>query len=135
MDWDKLRGSSEMEHAPESGIMLVYTRKKVIFERYQSLQQAGERLRGEEILEVHLFDKEKEYRALASQSKRFPGHFIDKVFRVEEKDKDCIYSQEILLEMTEVNKTGMEKIQVNNHIPYSDTGMAVIDRYQFVEVG
>lgn len=133
MDWEKLRESGEIEHAPEPGIMLVYTRKKVIFERYQSLQQAGERLRGEEILEVHLFDKEKEYRALASQSKRFPGHFIDKVFRAE--DEDCIYSQEILLETTEVNKTGMKKVQVNNHITFSETGMAVIDRYQFVEVG
>lgn len=135
MDWKELKGSNEIEHAPKSGIMLIYTRKEVIFERYQSLQDVEKRVNGQEIMEVHLFDKEKEYRALASQSKRFSGHFIDKVFRAEEKDQDRIYSQEILLETAEESKTGMKKIQVNNHITYSDTGMAVIDNYRLVEVG
>lgn len=135
MDWKELKGSSEIAHAPQAGTMLIYTREKVFFEQYESLQEVEERVKEKEILEVHLFDKEKEYRALATQSKRFSGNFIDKVFRAEEEDEDHIYSQEILLETRKEDRLGMKKIWVNDHITYSDTGMAVIDNYRLVEVG
>lgn len=134
MTWEELNGASKIKDAPKSGIMLIYARDGVIFERYQSLQEVGKRVNGKELLEVHLFDGEREYRALSSQSKRFTAHFIDNVFIAEKKDEDSIYSQDILLETGEENKTGINKIRVDNHILYNDTGMALIDNYRLVEV-
>lgn len=68
MLWNDLEPKGK---APESGWILAYTRKKVIFHTYENLSALEEELNGEELLELHLFDDEKEYRCLATRSKRF----------------------------------------------------------------
>lgn len=131
MYWGELKESTRIEEAPKQGTMLIYTQKEVFFKPYQSLSDVENAVGEQEILEIHLFDKEREYRALSSQSRRFAKHYIDNVFMIEEKDKDHIYQQEILLENENLNG---KKIRVNSYISYNSAGMAVIDNYQLVEV-
>jgi hypothetical protein len=124
MQWDELKRTGE---APKSGKMLIYTRKEVIFESYLSPDEVRARVNGQTLLEVHLFDEEKEYRALSSQSRRFPEHFIENVFEAKEKTEDSVLNQNILLEQG-------GSILVRNYISYNDTlGTAVIDNYQLVK--
>lgn len=123
MQWSQLKRVGD---APQTGMLLAYTRKKVIYEMYSSLLEAETMIGEQDVLELHLFDNQVEYRALACQSPRFPEHFIENVFSGKEKGEDCIYSQRVIL-----GQKG--RIQVNNYISYNENGMAVINNYQLVK--
>ena len=60
-----------IHEAPKSGQLLAYTRKKVYFQPYDSLSEVKELLQNETLLELHLFDRDKEYRAIMTRSRRF----------------------------------------------------------------
>ena len=115
-----------LAEAPTNGQMLVYTRKKVIFKPYDSIATVEDELTGLEILEMHLFDKEKEYRYLTSDSPRFSKEgVIEHIADFPADDKESTYLETVQLE-DENNK-----IKIINHISYSDeNGMAVIDDYR-----
>ena len=53
------------EGAPTVGQMLVYTRQEVIFKQYNDLSEVIKIFAENEVLEMHLFDKDKEYRTVA----------------------------------------------------------------------
>lgn len=120
MTWEKLNHTNE---APTSGMMLVYLRKKILFEGYQSLDDIASILAGHEILEIHLFDQSKEYRAVLSESPRFKEGFIEHTAKFNLSDETSFYAENMLLE-----DGGM--ITVLNHISYDDNGMAYIDDYR-----
>ena len=61
-----------VNEAPKSGQLLAYTRKEVYFQPYGSLAEAEGLLQEKTLLELHLFDNDKEYRAIVTRSKRFP---------------------------------------------------------------
>lgn len=68
MTWDDLKRVGD---APSSGTVLAYTRRAVIFKDYSQIEDVMSYINGGEILEMHLFDDEKEYRCIASESRRF----------------------------------------------------------------
>lgn len=59
--------------------MLAYTRKKVIFQPYADPDEVKQILADEQILELHLFDRDREYRAIASRSPRFQDGVIETI--------------------------------------------------------
>ncbi len=114
--------------APEEGHLLAYARDKVIFEKYSSLSQAEEWLKDKDILELHLFDREKEYRCLSSTSRRFAGQggIIDLVESFED-DPVSVYRDQTRLENRK------EILTVLNHITYDEEqGMAEVDSYRLI---
>ncbi len=122
------------EEAPESGQMLAYTRKKVIFEAYAKKEDVEKMLGDEELLELHLFDNEKEYRSVASRSKRFKMGKIETVVQFcgdEDDENGSVYCEETLLDNENMNN-GTEKsiLKVLNHISYRENGMTVVDNYR-----
>ncbi len=116
------------ESAPEKGYMLAYFQKQVRFERYddvcslKSLDEEQEKTG--KLLEIHLFDNKKEYRAVLSCSKRYQEGYVEHVADFEECEyatiKECI-----LLE-------NGDRLIVLNHITYDASGMAVIDDFRLV---
>ncbi len=126
MRWCNLQKIGE---APQAGQLLAYTRKNVIFQPYGALEEVEEWLSQEDLLEVHLFDEEKEYRSIATRSKRYKDGVIETVADFSEREEETLYKEQIRLE----NGQGM--ITVLNHIKYDDkgdgaTGMASIDNYR-----
>ncbi|MCD8149040.1 MAG: hypothetical protein LUE92_05625 [Clostridiales bacterium] len=120
MYWNELN----VENAPERGQMLLYTRRSVLFQEYADKAEIGKNLADQELLEVHLFDREKEYRAIATRSPRFPGGIIETVADFPENEEDAIYRESVLLEK------GEGVITVLNHIVYDKKGMASMDNYR-----
>ncbi len=121
----KVEGLKRMAEAPEKGQLLAYTRKEVIFKSYSSLEEVEKALNDSELLELHLFDKNREYRSILTQSKRFTSDFIEYVEDFAEDES--AYSESI--ELT----GGNGKIRMLQHITYEEnTGMAAIDSYRLI---
>jgi len=104
--------------------MLLYTRRSVLFQEYADKTEVGKNLADQELLEVHMFDREKEYRAIATRSPRFPRGIIETVADFPENEEDAIYRESVLLEK------GEGVITVLNHIVYDKKGMASMDNYR-----
>lgn len=156
MEWSRIRSRiMQRTDVPIMGYILAYTRKKVIFRKYSSLEeldaifqktahrenQGNDKLLSQEILEIHLFDHEKEYRAIASESKR---SFLEKEISAIEhiadfsvEDEKTVYKEKIMLEpafVVPANGIAGEYITVYNHIFY-EHGMAKVDDYRLVMEG
>ena len=127
MEWNKF---TRVNEAPGQGWVLAYLRKEVLFERYDSLEEVREHLEQEELLELHLFDQEKEYRAIVSQSRRYPAGVVETIadFKL---DEETAYKEEVYLE-TKYQKLGEKKIQIWNHLKYDENGMLEVDNYRLV---
>lgn len=110
--------------APASGQMLAYLRKAVIFQPYASLDQVREILGQDDILELHLFNCEKEYRCISSESKRNQNGVIEHVAEFK-YDTNTVYTERPFLESG-------GKITVLNHLSYDGNGMAAIDDYRLM---
>lgn len=124
----KINELKDISNAPSQGQMLVYTRNNVFFEPYDSIESVKNKFKEDEVLEIHMFDEDKEYRAILSTSKRFKEGKIEAIVDFANK-KDSVYPEHILLENT---YAAQGKITVLNHIVYGENGMASIDQYRFV---
>ncbi len=126
MNWCELK---RVKEAPPKGYALIYTRQNVIFEPYNSLEEIKAGIvadeKNEDLLEIHLFDKDKEYRSISSQSSRYPDGLIEAIIDFSDGDEIDIYKQEVMLE-----GKYQGKITVLNHISYNENGMAYIDNYR-----
>lgn len=112
--------------APQCGQMLAYTRKRVIFQPYRNLEEVEQVLADTEILELHLFDGQKEYRTIVSCSPRFESGRIEAVAEFPADRESDVYKETVMLE-----KEFGTKITVLNHIHYNEcNGMADIDNYR-----
>lgn len=107
--------------APKKGQMLLYTRTQVIFEPYNDLAEVADIFNQNEVLELHLFDYEREYRLVKTRSKRVENGYIEAVII---KDDNIDTYEEI------VNVDNHQKMKVINMIHYGDTGMISIDNYR-----
>lgn len=120
-----LQDLNKLKEAPVQGQMLAYTRRKVIFQPYEGREEVTEALGDKELLELHLFDGQKEYRCVVSGSGRFPSGVIETVADFPENDEWSVYREDVLLEDCQ------EEITVLNHIAYNgDNGMAYVDNYR-----
>lgn len=118
---------------PEKGYLLAYTRARVIFTRYENTGQLEALLGQQDILELHLFDRKREYRLIASESRRYQTKgYVETVADFAEKE-DEVYRQETMLDIKDKN---FNKLYVLNHVHYDDVGMAAVDNYRmYVEEG
>lgn len=132
LDLEKLKQKKE---APKKGQILAYTRKEVIFSPYDDVEEARGMLGDDsEILELHMFDSGKEYRAVCTESKRGFKNSAQGTVEHVAKFRDSpeeVFKEDVLLEP----KFGKGKISVLNHISYNEGGMAVIDDYRLMMEG
>lgn len=131
--------------APSQGQMLAYTRKEVIYQPYSDLEEVKQRIGKDELLELHLFDKDKEYRAVSTDSHRFPNGFIEHVANFKIYADDNIkrgtkgfystYCKKDLLENSRSSKGNGYSINVWNKVKYDDqhAGMAYVEDYRLVK--
>lgn len=121
-----------IDKAPKSGLMLLYLRDKVEFKEYNCLDELKLALGDKDILEIHLFDNNKEYRAIASTSKRFPSGVIEDISDFEYADdrSDCVKTESLVAESW--CKEVAAKVAVINHVSYDENGMAMVDNYRLV---
>lgn len=121
------------KNAPDSGYVLAYTRKKLIFKIYSDKNSLEGIFEGEcsDILEIHLFNSDSEYRILSSESSRYESGFVGHLAEFA-SDTDETYIQDVFLDLNkeESRELHKDKIKVLNHIAYTSEGMAFIDDYR-----
>ncbi len=114
--------------APKKGTCLIYTRQDVLYEDYdvESVSEYLKSITGE-ILEIHFFDQDKEYRAIYTESRRREkeGNVIEYISDFK-NEPNSVYSERCFLE-------NGENITVLNHISFDEkNGMAYIDDYRLI---
>lgn len=68
----QIKALKKINEAPKKGYILAYTRKESPdFQEYTSIDDIYEKYDNKELLEIHLFDNEKEYRAVSSTSHKY----------------------------------------------------------------
>jgi len=129
--------------APECGQLLAYTRDKVYFQRYSNLREVVQLLSNKDLLELHLFDDDREYRCIATRSRRYrrkqtslsikdPGSsYLQGVIEtLVDFSEDEAYQYSSLL-CTEDKTEEYNMLTILNHISYDpENGMAYIDNYR-----
>ena len=108
--------------APEHGMILAYVRDRVIFHEYTCLNEISTELEGKELLELHLFDKNREYRAVMSESHRFKDGRIECIIDFTDDNTYTLRSK--------IEGSG-DMLSTVCHISYDpETGMAYLDNYR-----
>lgn len=116
-----------INNAPKSGIYLIYTRKEVLCGKYHDINFIDSYINGE-ILEIHLFDSNAEYRLINSRTKGT----IETVIKDDGKD---FISETLYLEDRFGEQIGNNCIKLVSYIEYDeDKGMGRISGYRLQEV-
>lgn len=120
------------EQAPKKGTIYALLRTEVVFKSYQNLDEAEGYVQSPQLLEVHLFDKEKEYRKVSTRD----GFKELVIMDLEEKSENQdIYEENIYVLST--NADEMEnfenQVTVVNYITYNQDDMITITNYRLKE--
>jgi len=129
MGLEKLKNIND---APCAGHVLAYFRRAgILFEKYDTLEGVLAKIdatileKDDTLLELHLFDAEKEYRCIKTEAKSRLEDYIEYLAGFKE-EAASVYAEEVELE-----KHMPGQLVVLNHITYQeDNGMAVVDDYR-----
>ena len=119
----------DLSKAPEKGTIYAVLRDRIVFETYESFAKVENIAKDENLLELHLFDKQKEYRAVRT---RLDG-FLETVIDEEWED---VYEEKIYVLGDNIDKAEGLKNQVTvvNQITYNSDDMLNIRNYRLKEV-
>lgn len=130
MKWNDLARIGE---APASGTVLVYTRKHIELRNYTDVEQVKNDLADEEILELHLFNEDKEYRCISTESRRFEKK-IESVSEFLENpglDKNyTVFQETTQLENKYTREVGAPAITALNKVSYDEHGLGYVSDYR-----
>lgn len=125
-----------LEKLPPKGIMLLYFKKRLVFERYEIkngklVYDGGENLSGEIPVECHFFDERTEYRLIKREAQ---GDTIEIVLSATEEkhmDPDLLYVEEPLIkDEYRVNVGIPEKLIIVSRYCYSDNDIIELKNYR-----
>lgn len=122
----------DLSKAPEKGIVYALFRDRVMFERYSMEELEMSRFEGNNLLELHLFDEDTEYRIIRT---RMNG-CQEMVISDEEIGFEDIYIEEILLANKDADSREnlVDTVKVVNYIDYDENDLLRISGYRLQEV-
>lgn len=135
MNWSMLKSCDEWNQAPVKGYCLAYCRRKVFFEPYSDIEEVEKICTEEsgELLELHLFDSNREFRAVATESARFQTGMICHI--AEFPENSDVYREDTELEkVVSSRQNRVERLTVLNHLCFRE-GMAYVDDYRLCVEG
>lgn len=120
--------------APEYGTMYAIYIDKVLYELYTREQLLEKENLEVNLLELHLFDKEKEYRYIKKRKGYIETEISDET--VELNDKDDKYEETIftLKKNQEKPDENHGEVRVINYIKYDENDLLTIQDYRLAEV-
>ena len=111
--------------APQDGYMLACFRQEVVFQKDEpSLRQKIDEQQ-ENLLELHVFDRNKEYRLMRCET----GEFIEAVVCDKDATEEKLKVEKVKLESR--FEELMPYLQVINYIDYDENGMLSVSNYRF----
>lgn len=120
--------------APKQGTMYAIYIGKVVYEPYTREQLLEKENLEVNLLELHLFDKEKEYRYIKKRKGYIETEISDET--VELDDKDDKYEETIftLKKNQEKPDENHGEVRVINYIKYDENDLLTIQDYRLAEV-
>ena len=115
--------------APEKGIMYALYIDRMVFQEYTKDQLTKDAYLEDKLLEMHLFDENKEYRYIKSRLNEIEC-VIDDSIEHEDKYVETTYIQSNLDE--EVTSSS-NRVNVVNYIQYNDEDLLTITNYRLQE--
>ncbi len=122
----------DLSKAPERGIVYALFRDRVIFEKYSIENLEKSRFEGNNLLELHLFDEDTEYRMIRTRMNGCQEMVIsDKKIVAEDS-----YVEEILLTGKDADSQEnlVDTVKVVNYINYDENDLLRISGYRLQEV-
>lgn len=123
----------DLKKAPEKGMMYALYIDRVVYEPYTSIPSIEEK----DLLEVHLFDEEKEYRFIKRRNQKPIDEVIsDELVLGKKATKENSYEEEIftLKDKMEKLEDTTHRIKVVNYISYDENDLLTIENYRLKEV-
>lgn len=124
----------DLKKAPEKGMMYALYIDKVVYEPYISRPSITEE---KGLLELHLFDEEKEYRFIKRRNQKPIEEVIsDELVLGKKATKENSYEEEIftLKDKMEKLEDTTHRIKVVNYISYDENDLLTIENYRLKEV-
>lgn len=125
----------DISAAPKKGLMLAYYRKKrIVFREYDLEKEGLERLpvkeeEGGELLELHLFDADREFRAVRTEAGE-GGYIVCRDI----SDSPGVRSVEEEVYLEEDFRETAETLRIVNYIKDRENGMIQISNYRLAAV-
>ena len=121
------------EQAPAKGTIYALLRTEVVFKIYENLYEVKSYMESPQLLEVHLFDKEKEYRKVSTRAGFKELVIMDPEEKNENQD---VYEEKIFVLSANADETEdfENQVTVVNYITYNQDDMITITNYRLKEV-
>lgn len=113
------------DEAPQDGYVLACFRQEVMFQKYDPTLRHRIDERREDLLELHVFDRKKEYRLMRCET----GEFIESVVCDEGVAEENRKVEKVKVESRFIGV--MPYLQVINYIGYDENGMLSVSNYRF----
>ena len=122
-------GLEKIKNAPSTGYILAYCKKGVLFRIYDDTVnnfREPQDWEDGELLELHIFNEKKEYRAVFSEERQ---KYIEAIIQ-EQNDEgvEFVKVENMFL------KNSSKKLKVVNYITYDENDMIVINNYRLAGV-
>lgn len=120
------------EQAPAKGTIYALLRTEVVFKIYENLDEVKSYMESPQLLEVHLFDKEKEYRKVSTRAGFKELVIMDPEEKNENQD---VYEEKIFVLSANADETEdfENQVTVVNYITYNQDDMITITNYRLKE--
>ena len=120
-----------LDNAPQKGTIYALFVSKMVYEKYESLSEIEQYLNEDDMLELHLFDKENELRFIKTRTKGIQRFEI-----LADIGCDDTYEETLFVANENVDRQVdlSEKIVVVNYIVYDEHDMLHITNYRLKEV-
>lgn len=112
--------------APENGIKYAIYKDRVEFQRYTLKDLLKDEKLEENLIELHLFDKNKELRAIESNR----GEIFTVIDGEDDVNRECYVEQVYTITGNDVS----EQVEVVNYITFDENDIARIEDYRLREV-
>lgn len=122
-----------MEMAPDQGTCYALYQDRMEFHGYTKDQLPSEEKMAEGLLELHLFDAEKEYRYINKRNGQIELCIDDNTAAHDDCYEEAIYTLDKGEEHI-TSDTARNKVGVVNYITYNEDDLMVISNYRLKEV-
>lgn len=121
LNWDR---------APEAGTMYAMFIDKIVYQKYKKSELVSVDLDEKKLLELHLFDKEKEYRVVRTR-----GHGLQEYEITDDCGHDDCYEEKIYVSGRNVDRQDdlKEQVTVVNYITYDKNDLLHVGNYRLKE--
>ena len=116
-----------LSNAPKNGILYALYVDRMEFFKYKNLEEIESIITEKNLLELHLFDKDMEFRAVKTRK----GAFLCCEIK-DDETYDDVYVEETYVDAEE--ESMCQKIQVVNYLKYDENDMLHIVNYRLKEV-